>query len=339
MRKMPLLATKNLSTLILIILTIPLAQAPAPAHAFTYEVTDPAELAEALSQAGADDVIELAPGTYTYPAGHRIKVGLTLRGQTGDFSDVVLDLAGLDQGLIDQENFFGYEPLQLEGMTFRAYQAAEVLLLHDRELHLDGCLFQGNGPWTLIVGNARLDLKDCVFRDNEGLDLITGSGPTTIMHCAFLDNTVSQAVIGMEYGSLDMSYTRLEGNMGQLLRAAPIDVALNNCLIHGNLAGESGLHMQYGGTLEMTACTVRDNYYSWGALQIGAFCQAVIAQCDIVENGPHEGHLEPDSTTEFHCCELLLNEWYIQGDFEVFDEDCGVGASPRTLAGVKALYR
>jgi hypothetical protein len=336
---MPLLATNNLFTLILIILIMLVVLAAEPARAVTYEVTDAAELAEALSLAGADDVIELAPGTYTYPAGHRIKVGLTLRGQTGDYSDVVLDLAGLDHGLIDRENFFGYQPLQLEGMTFSGYQAAEVLLVHDRELHVDGCLFQGNGPWTLIVGNARLDLKDCVFRDNEGLDLITGSGPTTIMHCAFLDNTVSQSVIGMEYGSLDMSYTHLEGNMGQLLRAAPIAVTLNSCLITGNLAGESGLHMQFGGTLEMTACTMRDNYYSWGALQIGAFCQAVITQCDIIENGPHEGRLVSDSTTEFHCCDLLLNEWYIQGDFDVFDEDCGVGASPRTLAGVKALYR
>ncbi len=253
-----------LATVIVLLLT-------GTANATTHLVpTDQPTIADGLAAAAFGDTVQIATGTY-FEHGLVMTNGVILRGETGQYSDVIID--GQQNGtVLFCDNLGSYTAV--ENLTITGGYAdgngndvlgGGVLGTH-ASLNFRGCAFVNNdaqvGGGMAMSDDSDFLMEDCVFRENEAVSSGGGiriyqSSPT-IRRCQFIENTVEMDGAGVFSGSSGM--------------------LMEDCLFLRNEAGIWGgailLISPYEGDLIVRGCTMVDNVASWSGSAIFAANQS-----------------------------------------------------------------
>jgi len=164
-----------------------------PAAAATFNVTTPAALQSALSQAaanGEDDTVSLAAGVYALSA------PVTFSSS----EDHSLTIAGAGAGTTFLDGGGSLRPLLLETTAANAH----ITL---RDVTVQNGLTPGEGAGlNITTGAADIILQNCVVQDNSatggtsvggGASLFTDSGTAAVTSCLFRRNSCSANVGGL----------------------------------------------------------------------------------------------------------------------------------------------
>lgn len=265
---------------------------------------------QAAVDAAVDGVIiELAPGLYSGPGNHDVRISgkqLEFRGQTGDPADCVLDCAG---GEGRRHRAFvltgdsGGPPVLFSGLTIRNGAA-------------DGVTDPGEqGGGALRIRGMAAEFTDCVFERNSGLAApgdTTGSGGAVLgrdarlsfTRCRFLENeAVHGGALAVNGGSLSLAGCELSLNQadrggavyaagssvfqaegctfawnralqGGALRG-PLEPALAGCTFFGNDAADGSAFFGPESCLLMTQTIIAGGLGGEAIVCAGAPCHGI----------------------------------------------------------------
>jgi len=240
-----------------------------------------------LNAAAVGDVVLVASGTY---AEHDISMsdGVTLRGETDDPADVVIDAQGLGR-VIDCSDLS--HPVAIIGITVANGLESEDgggVRCHNASATLEDVMFQGNstsahsgGGMSCQGGTATL--SDVTFRNNyaflEGGGLYCGSGSTVdLSDVAFDGNEAGQGGgLGCEWANVTVANTYINGNLsfyashgqgwGGGIWCKDSFLTLTDVTVSNNVASEGyggGLHCALGQVVELSHVVFTGNEATWG---------------------------------------------------------------------------
>ena len=271
-------------------------------------------IAAALNVAAPGDEVRLDAGTYL-EADLILPSGVTLRGATGDPTEVVIDAAR-------------------QGRCLYGTDLAAATRIADLTLR-NGLSTAGTTPhrsWGggLYVEGGEPAIENCIFAANEaaigGGAFIDGTGTPRLDRCVFDTNTATEGA-GLF----------LTGICAPEIRDC--SVSGGHLCVYG-----AGISWAGSGTALLERCTVTGNtaIESAGGFEcVTSGAWAVLRDCEIGGNsapvGP-DGFVASGAEVILHCCRIDLESWAVFGTVTV-DDDCGVPVRQRTWGGVKSLYR
>jgi len=147
-----------------------------------------------------------------------------------------------------------------------------------RETVLSSCRFRGNSAGQNGGGvrtTMHAVLTDCVFTENHarcGGGLLIDGGSASISDCGFVHNSATWGGAAAVYADTEFSDCNFVGNVAEVYGGAishsDFDtLKLNQCILSGNMAQESGGAIRKGyGQLSLENCTVSGNKAPQGRL-------------------------------------------------------------------------
>ena len=340
-----------------------------PCAAATLQVPgDHPDIASALAAAAAGDSVVVGAGTW-FEHDLILPSRVTLRGATGDPTDVVIDAeragrciyaAGVEAGT-RLEALTLSNGLPAWGSTPHNSWGAG-LMVDGGELTVAGCVFTANetavGGGAFVTGSGSPTFVDCVFDGNSATEvaglLLGGVCDPVVRNCTFRNGDrimVGGGVTWLGRGLALIENCLVENNTvwetggGVEVQNAGAVAILRGCVITGNSAryGGGGLYVGYDGRAVLESCTISGNsageYGGGVVLAFGAHLEATetYIRDNSAPRGP-DGDVYADAAAVLTCCDIDLAAWHAAGSLIVDDEDCGVPTQPATWSGVKALF-
>ncbi len=183
----------------------------------------------AIDSCVTGDVIVLAPGVYddcTNPNGNNVLhigvliSGVSIRGESGDPQDVILD-AGSAGRCLEMRNLSG--DVVIEAVTLRRGKASNPL---------------GSGGGVFVY-NSEPVFRNCVF-DSCGADFAGGGisvshGALTVEDCVFKSNYTANigAAIRVTSSATTINGSTIYGSVGAAVHYASDDISIENTIIAG----------------------------------------------------------------------------------------------------------
>lgn len=326
-------------------------------------------IAAGLDAAAAGDTVLVASGTY--PEHDLIlRSGVTLLGETGSPSDVVIDGqragrciygAGLDAGTRIQAVTLA-NGLPAWGSTPDESWGGG-LYVDGGALTVEACVFLGNetaiGGGAHVKGSGGPAFLGCVFESNQATEvaglILRGTCNPLVRDCIFrgawrtlVGGGLTWAGAGtalIEGCTFENNTVWETGGAVELLGPAAIAI-LRNCLIQGNSAvlGAGGLYVGDHSRARLEGCTITGNTAQdfGGGLHLSYYAVLEARETTILGNsaptGP-DGHSGATATATLTCCQVDLASWAFGGSLIVDDEGCAVGTKDLTWGAFKALFR
>lgn len=297
----------------------------AAAQGFAATINVPGDqptIAAGLAAASAGDEVLVACGTY-YEHNLVLPSGVTLRGDGGDPSCVVIDAEGAGRALLVSglAQAVAVEALTVQG---GAAENGAGLFVDDAQCAVTNCRFQDNTATVrggaIVIGTGDLSVTDCYFFQNSagsydggainvveggfsatncvfeansadyGGALVLASGTPTVQDCRFIDNVAG-------YG----------GAVVTLLATTPTFLG---CLFKGNSAQYGGAGYQMLGSITTyDHCTFVENAASVQSAGVHSFVtNTILRNCIIAfsTEGAATG-CELTSSITLLCCDLYGN--------------------------------
>jgi len=258
----------------------------------------------------------------TYRVACVMKPGVTVRGETGDPADVIIDPGG-------RRGFWFHETGDSTGLAaVTVRNASWAISGFDASPRIERCVLENNGdvetyPFSSGAGmyfdRCRSVITDCVLRDNEatsgGGATFSSASDVRLERCEFSGNHATQTGGGLTVANDS--------------RATLVD-----CVVTGNSADEQGggifCHCDslaaQGGTIATNVAGVEGGGVCFSHVGLGATLTDVVVTANRAPAAP-QGHVELYSgEVRLVCCETDTTGW--AGPVTVIDEGCD-GRAPR----------
>lgn len=321
----------------------------------TFHVNTIDDFHKALSFVEDGDDILIAPGTYALVLPTPIYEIITLRGDTGDPADVILDLAGVENHFI----FLGKNSNggRIENLTLQNY-SAPVICIQGYRVGISNCILTNNQggarTWSGFISSRDLTMSHCLIEGNEfnASCFVSGIVSEVLLEdCQFRNNVYNDSQFGtiaMNQGQLTMNRCDFSEESTSGLGTVSLIAStaeINDCHIMGSnsLLGPQ-IRVDESSQLTMTQSRITGN--SGGVvgsvISVLGGSGATFSHCELVGNEGLlwvGGYIAEDSSTLFQCCEMDLTEWELLGDVEFDNEGCSVSTTSQSFDGLKALFR
>lgn len=272
----------------------------------------------AVNAAWSGDTILLTDGVFTGPGNYNIQLGgwwpkaVTIRSQSGNPQNCIIDLEGGTgqnrKGFVivdfDQEA----QPV-LDGITIRngydvsgsgitCYNSAPIL----RDLIVENCTAYGSGGVGGGMGffdNSRPTLTNCGFSNNSaeshGGGVYFEDGTALLTACSFNGNDAQYyggAIFMRAGGSAGLNGCTFKDNSAidgaaVYCRDSGSDITFSDCRFDGNTATGSGggIYGREGSQFSLSGCTFRENAANYGGGMYTVFsCDATLDRCTFYGN-------------------------------------------------------
>jgi pectin methylesterase-like acyl-CoA thioesterase len=230
-----------------------------------------ATIEAALAVAVADDVIEVAAGTYPE---HDLAMvsGVTLRGATGDPVDVIIDGENVDRVLscMSVNAQTRIEDLTIMHGTAPAGSGGGGIFFYATAMTMSNCIFRENvaqGGAAVYLYGSDATLENCVFSRNS--DLVYGGTVAVYDHqphfvnCTICGNTTNGggSVTIFDGSSIFDNCIIAYDDTGYGVERAAGTSTFSNCDVYGNYQGEwLGTTSQHG----INGNFSQDPEFCWG---------------------------------------------------------------------------
>ncbi len=245
---------------------------PSVSPAVTLYVPSPyATIEAALAVAVADDVIEVAAGTYPE---HDLTMvsGVTLRGATGDPLDVIIDGESLDRVLscMSVNAQTRIEDLTIMNGAAPAGSGGGGIFFYATAMTVSNCIFRENvaqGGAAVYLYGSDATLENCVFSRNS--DLVYAGAVAVYDHqphfinCTVCGNTThgGGSVTVYDGSAIFDNCIIAYDDTGYGVEWSAGTATFNNCDIYGNYLGAWGTGMSQQG---INGNFSQDPEFCWG---------------------------------------------------------------------------
>ena len=297
----------------------------------------------AVSAVQSGDIIELAPGTYDQTGNRDVDFfgkAVTIRGQTGDPADVIIDCQGSEG---DPHRGFIFSTGEGPGSVIQdltvtnAYSTGHggAIYCHTTSPTIDGCVFDRNtsegseryGGAIYCTGESSPTITGCTFTGNKASEFSTGRGgaiacrygaDATLDNCFFEDNFAEYRGGAVYCDQCDATITDCVVKENQAESGAGVYVrygtfVVTDCLVIDNRALDNrggGLLAEYGSAVEVGGCTFVGNLAPVGGgmyvqSEPFALTRTIVASCP---GGGVWYAYEAHRDATVSCCNVFDNE-------------------------------
>ncbi len=264
---------------------------------------DAPTVAAGIDSAQAGDTVTLLPGTY-YEHDLVMKSDITLRGSTGDVTDVTID--AMDLGRV-MDASYASGTTRLEDITFTGgttYENGAGIYMDSSYVQVENCRFTSNecsqegggGGGVYVLGggpsftNCQFDGNMSAWPGSGGGLAIANAGPD-VTGCLFIGNSAATDGGGVSMVTSDAVLTSCifisnTADAGGAVSASDSSPTLSQCTLRGNQAtgaGGAGVALFSPSSITLDHTIIAKNQ-SGGAVYQDATCSATVGCCDVWGN-------------------------------------------------------